>query len=400
MEEVQTSSQQEAEFQKVLDGIRKNSLYSVRLQKRRLREREVQQLVEALEGNTSVKQLDLTSCTIGASEVKTLAGVLPSTSVKELNLSQCDIGDTGAEALASVLASSSVQALDVSSCGLGASGAEALARALAGSPLQELTLWGNPIQDAGAKALAAGLKGSRVVDLFLSGNEIGDEGAKALASSLRHSTLTWLTLSDNQLGNEGVTALAAGIQESPLESLDLSENDLITGDSVTTLAAALKHSNIEWLHLRQTHVGDEAGQALLEGARDTAVTYMNLDGSGCSDQTCKQIDEVLQANKARCFLLQMQVEQGDELDFVLTFRTAAGTLAGVLNWECFSSAYRLLDGVFAAIKTSGFQLPDRHLRAGNLRIVMPDGQLLDCSRAWNLDEKLWDFVGQKRRRLQ
>lgn len=183
-------------------------------------------------------------------------------------------------------------------------------------------------------------------------------------------------MSYNEIGDEGAKALAAGIQDAQLRRLLLSGNDAITAEGARALARALRYSNIELLLLSDIEIRDEAGQAFVEQAKDTAITELQI--SGCSEQTLEQIDEVLEANWARSFVLQMQVE-GDETQWTFTFRTAAGTVAAVLTWSSDRPAYELPEAVFTAMGTSGFQLLTRHLRAHNLRIVRPDGNLLEDS---------------------
>lgn len=244
--------------------------------------------------------------------------------------------------------------------------------------------------------MGAALPQSSVRQLSLAENALGDAGMQALASVLRNTPILTLKLSESWLSNESMEKLAAGIRAAPLTSLDLSYSS-IHSEGIKALARALGESNIELLNLLGVDVEEEAGRALLEGARDTAVIKLRL--SGCSDKTLSGIQEVLTANQARAFLLQMQVE-GDETSWTFTFRTAAGTLAAVLDWSSDRPVQELRSEVFTAMtaSTGDFQLPDRHLRAHNLRIVRPDGLLLEDGRAAvSLAQQLGDQKKRRRR---
>lgn len=334
------SEWREKQFQEALAGICAKTVDKVDLTGRKLAESELRQLVQALEGNDSVTELylDLT--------------------------------------------------------GIGGCAAEALATLLPHSAVERLYLQGNEIQCKGVKALAETLKDSSLSVLGLSQNAVRDEGAQALACSLKNSKLTFLNLAHNRIGDLGMKALAAGIQDAPLERLNLSYNSLVTVEGVKVLAAALRQSNIVELGLICPQLGEEAAQALLEGARDTSVKMLLLGSFGYSSLILQQINEALEANKARSFLLQMQVE-GEEAEWSITFRTVAGTVAAVMSWSADRPVKKLPEAVFSAMRASDSQLLDRHLRAHNLRIVKPDGALLDVTdHAANFAEQV-----RKRTRL-
>lgn len=242
---------------------------------------------------------------------------------------------------------------------------EELALVLGSTSIQTLSLPCSLIEDQGAKALAASLRGSSVSALSLVGNNIGHEGAKALAEALPHSKLATLNLAGNAIGNEGVKAIASSLKESSLVDLDLSGFGNATTEGIIALAAVLKHSSIVRLTLGAWQIGEAGCKALLEGVRDTAVRSLRyFDGSGCSDQLLRQIEDVLATNRERSLVLRMQAES-DETQWTFTFRTLGGTVAAVLHWSLDRSAQGLREAVFHALKasTADYQLPDVHLRA-------------------------------------
>ena len=81
---------------------------------------------------------------------------------------------------------------------------------------------------------------------------------------------------------------------------------------------------------------------------------------------------------AKPFLLQISAE-GSDPDLVLIFRTLAGTVAASINWNCAEPLARLPEAVLDGIRSSGFECPFKPLRLSNLRLLKPDGALVDVS---------------------
>ncbi len=147
-------------------------------------------LVEALKGNSSLTELNLSGNNIGDHGATGLAGALKkNTSLRELNLFGNNIGDVGAAGLAGALdENSSLTWLDLSANKIGDDGTTALARALQ--------------------------KTTSLTVLVLSHNKIGDDGAYSLADALKKNTsLKWLNLSRNNIGDDGVTRVARALNE-------------------------------------------------------------------------------------------------------------------------------------------------------------------------------------------
>lgn len=297
-------------------------------------------LAEAIQGNPLLESLDLLSSTLGPEklggglpQVEVLAAGLRGSSVISLRLIDTGLGDAGVKAVASVIRESSVQCLGLSVNGIGA---------------------------RGARALAEGLRSSRVTTLDLSHNNVGDGGAITLALALRESPLQTLDLGVNTIGEEGARALAKSLKDSSLTSLDL-------------------HGN---------YIGAKGMRALLDALRNSQVIEMEVSGQSFGEEWSK-IRAVVQANKTGNFVLQVNVQQFVREEVELKFRTIAGSEAAVLRWSREASVQDLPEAVLASMRSSGFQLPCTGINAESLRLVRPDGAILDVgSTAASLAEQL------------
>ena len=78
------------------------------------------------------------------------------------------------------------------------------------------------------------------------------------------------------------------------------------------------------------------------------------------------------------FLLQITAE-GGEHELTLTFRTLGGNVAASIKWISTDPTTGLPEAVFGRIRSSGFECPFEPLRVSNLRLLKPDGALVDVS---------------------
>ena len=90
------------------------------------------------------------------------------------------------------------------------------------------------------------------------------------------------------------------------------------------------------------------------------------------------------ANSACCqewtkpFLLQMSAE-GAGPERTLTFRTIGGNVAASIQWNCADTPAGVLEAVLTEMRISGLECPFEPMRVSNLRLLKPDGTLLDVS---------------------
>ena len=70
---------------------------------------------------------------------------------------------------------------------------------------------------------------------------------------------------------------------------------------------------------------------------------------------------------------------GRDPELILMFRTLAGNVAASINWNCADPPAGLPEAVLDGIRSSGFKCPFEPLRLRNLRLLKPDGALVDVS---------------------
>jgi hypothetical protein len=230
--------------------------------------------------------------------------------------------------------------------------------------------------------LAAALPSSSLTHLKLQSHAFTDANQmKALVDGLRSSKITSLSFNRSRMGTNVIKILAQSLPDMKLNELDLSATG-INDEGVMAVASVLRDTSIEKLSVRSSRIGPAGIAAITEGVRDTAVTTVKYcfehrrpDRLGSSAP--QALTEALTENQRRSFLLQMQVE-GEPSDWTMTFRAMSGTVAGVLKWSSERPTRELPAQVFDSMKIGGFQLPSRHLRAENLRFILPNGKSLDC----------------------
>lgn len=282
----------------ILTVIKSNAdpkMREISMDRRRIGDREVTKLADALAHNTTVTYLSLVGCDVTDAALGRVARMLgrngtlaelrldqnritgdgageladalrDNTTLGVLTLSRNpDVGDDGAEQLASMLAvNGTVHTLDVAGCGIARHLEDEIDELLAErsevdanfeSLLERLLdddfrvtgidLSGRRIGNAGATRLAEALSdNTQVRQLWLRGCGIGDAGAKALASCLEQNmAVVDLFLADNAVGDAGVGAIldALAASNSTLVSLELDGNPL-TDAGVDAFLACFGHN--------------------------------------------------------------------------------------------------------------------------------------------------------------
>lgn len=366
------------DFELILEGIRANSREDLFLGHTYLTQSRTEELAEALKGNTSVTDVNFAGQPLRKEQAAALAPALKSSRVTKLELPQAYTMDEGATLLATALQGSCLRELHLAWNGIHDEGAVALFQALPGSNVRHLGLTSNRIGDTGAEVLAEclDLEDTPLRALELGDNLIGPEGLKAIVGKLATSQLRKLGLSRINMGDAGAEILASGLKGSRVSLLNVCSNG-IGAKGAAALAAILGDSALTHMLLKSNHIGEEGGQAFLQALPNSAVILLDLHGNGCSSETLNQIQAALEANETRPFVLEMYVE-GDQPPWKLTFRTLGASVAAVLEWSSDQPVQELPRAVFAAMRTAGFCLPCKHLRAHNLEIVVKSsGEVLD-----------------------
>jgi Ran GTPase-activating protein (RanGAP) involved in mRNA processing and transport len=228
------------------------SLQSLKLASIGLESTGLAELAPALYHNTSIKVLDMSDNNLDSMEA---AGILQdivchNKSITTIDLSGNTFGyTTGAvDCIAEGLGdNSTLLNIDLSSCYLRDGGVSTLAHTLGSrsTTLQKLTLGNNYIRATGVGVLLETMEhGCHITDLDLKGNYlIGNEGAILLASSLGNNTLpnlTRLSLCRCCVGDVGIIALVSALEQNiSLLNLNLGSNYYFSEQAFLALAESL-----------------------------------------------------------------------------------------------------------------------------------------------------------------
>ena len=194
--------------------------------------------------DTTLQELYLGNKKISDRGLAALSNALiDNTTLRKLNLSRNQIGDKGVTALAHALkGNTTLQQLYLGNNQIGDKGAAAMSDAMTDiTTLQGLYLGNNQISDKGVTALAHALKGNTALQqLYLGSNQICDKGVSALSDAMiNNTTLQRLYIGNNQISDEGVTALAHALKgNTTLQTLNLGGNQ-ISDEGVAALSSLL-----------------------------------------------------------------------------------------------------------------------------------------------------------------
>lgn len=235
---------------------------TVRLSKRGLTPADAEDLVLALDRNTSLVLLDLSHNFISDQGCQPLGKLLSRLGTLEsLSLESNSIHPVGAISLSDhLMHNTTLRTLHLGANYIGPSGIAALGPAVAMSHLTELSLRDNFLTEKGAMALAVAIRGrsGTLIDLDLSGNYIGSEGALAILPALPTS-LRRLSLSKNMIGH----AAADGI--------------------VTFLTG---HPALLGVRLDRNKLGPAAcGRILVAAAMSTVINELSMESCGATNQS-------------------------------------------------------------------------------------------------------------------
>lgn len=250
------------------------------------------ELGAAVGAHRTLRALALDRCDLSAATVASLGDALErSKSLRELSLSDSPSFRRGAERFFQGLErNTSLLDLALDRCAMGAACTRAAMRAVSRQGrLKRLSLANNELLDDGAAVVAAMLarKTCSLLYLNLESNGILGPGGIALAEAIgRNASLTALKLSENSCGVPAAAkALAAGLgANKSLRHLELRWWSL-SGGSLAALGRAVgAHPALEALDLSFNDVGDAGARAMAAALEQTGgcATLRTLKMSDCS----------------------------------------------------------------------------------------------------------------------
>eukprot|EP01063_Lacrimia_lanifica_P024128 TRINITY_DN32091_c0_g1_i1.p1 TRINITY_DN32091_c0_g1~~TRINITY_DN32091_c0_g1_i1.p1 ORF type:complete len:706 (+),score=241.17 TRINITY_DN32091_c0_g1_i1:65-2182(+) len=275
----------------IANSLSENStLVSLNLQHNRVAE-SVVMIGEALRVNTSLKELNLESCSLTAENVVFFAKALAAnTTLKSLNLSRNELGDAGVSAVAKALtARTNIRLLDLSETTMTHLAVEDLAGLLDTCPnLQTLVMEDNHIGHEGVKWLAAKLRGvCPLTALNLNRTKLEAKGVKCLAEAIQLSPVHYLRdlqLASNAAGTEAALALTKALcLGNSLASLDLCNNDISEQIEETLCHVLVSNPHLPYIYLKGNPIASEYQNAALY--RDEAQPMLKNLAAGLAHRS-------------------------------------------------------------------------------------------------------------------
>ncbi|XP_017069689.2 ran GTPase-activating protein [Drosophila eugracilis] len=227
-----------------------------------------------------------------------------------LDLSDNALGPNGMRGLEEFLRSPvcySLQKLLLYNCGLGPEGGSMLSKALidlhanakkAGFPLQLRVFVGarNRLENSGARALAEAFKTLKTFEeIVLQQNSIYFEGVSALAESFKENPhLRVINMNDNTLRPKGAEKIAEILPFLPmLRELNCGDC-LVRTNGAYHFGEALENSNdqLEVLDLGFNEINSDGGMVLVSAMKNKLkLRFFNLDGNNFGEEGAEQIKE-------------------------------------------------------------------------------------------------------------
>lgn len=289
-----------AEF---LSGVADNSsLEALVLRDNPLGDEGLEEVAIALQRNTTLRELDLSRCGFRLVGTQSLfAALRVRRSLPSLDLSGNDLGQhVGAiEVLASAVAQGSgLQVLDLSSNSLGDTEVELLSGALeaAGCSLRELRLERNAVGENGGERLAAAIGSNKTLQvLLLSENRMSDKGAMAFASALQvNKALRELEIARNDITCIGAKSFAMClIVNVTLESLGFAGNRLEDWGASELALGVAQNRRLSKLDLQHNRIGNVGiGELAASLAKNTKLKELIVDGNPADREALVVLEEL------------------------------------------------------------------------------------------------------------
>lgn len=191
-------------------------------------------ITKALEGNTSLKELNISLSENGSSNdfLENIANfVVKNKNLHGLVLGLDNLSNQGMESIVKIFdVNNSLERCDLTRCNLNDEHVERVGKSLeANSNLKWLNLSHNNIGPKGAGCLANALKNNKsLLELRLSNNNIGNKGVIEIAKSLgNNKTLMFLDVSCNDIDSKGFVGLSDMLKNNhTLRALIVDDNDI------------------------------------------------------------------------------------------------------------------------------------------------------------------------------
>ena len=180
----------------------------------------IEEVINVMENNTTVKSLDLSDNHFNDDDAKKIVhGFCKNNTLQELDLSQNRITANGAKSISKCIECNKI--------------------------LKEIDVSKNKISKCGLTEIAVALKRNKTLQsLNVSFNNISDDGAVAISECLKNNnTLQQLDMSHNKVYNKGIINIGEALQiNTTLQILDISHNNF-SGKGVLSFSECLREKN-------------------------------------------------------------------------------------------------------------------------------------------------------------
>lgn len=131
---------------------------------------------------------------------------------------------------------------------------------------------------------------------------------------------------------------------------------------------ALAYAVLEWEH-------PEIVKILLDAGADPRYECITDEALSLRSREVEDMIRGAREEWTRPFLLQVSATCDGEL----TFHTMGGNVAATTTWPSERPVEELPARVLEALRSSGFQAPFQPVRVSNLRLLLPNGKVLDVN---------------------
>ena len=277
-------------------------------------------VLQALQGVTKLKTLDLNNNNMTSEVAEDLAGVIKSNPcLEQLGLANNDLQSSADVVLKALQSVTKLKTLNLGNNNMTSEVAEDLAEVIKSNPcLEQLGLANNDLQSTADVVLQALQGVTKLKTLGLSNNNMTSKVAEDLAGVIKsNSCLEQLLLANNDLKSSAVVVLQALQGVTKLKTLDLNNNNM-TSEVAEDLAGVIKSNHcLEQLGLANNDLKSSADVVLRALQGVTKLKALDLGNNSITTEVAEDLAEVIRSNPCLEQLLLANNDLKSSADVVL-----------------------------------------------------------------------------------
>ncbi|XP_065896624.1 protein NLRC3-like [Dysidea avara] len=252
---------------------------------------EIDEIVEVIEGNTVLRKLDISCCGISDSGIVAISKSLKyNNTLQELNMSYNEINEIN-EIVEVIEGNTTLRKLDISYCGIRSKMAVIVSESYKNNKtLQEFIIsWKNDQVTV------------RTADIFynLSNKKIGDIGALIVSNLLYNSTrVNKLDVSYNKISHKGIVFIADYLKNNiTLQKLNISHNSIAIEGAKKIAEIIQINRSLQNLNISYCSIPDRGIVTICNFlSNNTTLQELNMSHNEIMSTGAKKIAEVIQLN--------------------------------------------------------------------------------------------------------